>query len=290
MFSEFVDILAAKAGHCYSEMTGGKVIGSLVREARENARDFSAARVTSFEFVPAGMMGRMVIGLCDAKEALDSARAMADAFSCPPPASLNGNAVDLLSEFLTTVVGASALELERRGFFPQHDALASLEADDVDEERIAVKEFHEIVINQPFSRTTIKINFEAWPLNWFGLKQRVLVVDDSMVIRTFLGKIIAGMGLEFMEAGDGQAAIEAFLDFHPHLTLMDLIMPKMGGLEAIEAIKKSSDWANFLILTSTARADQVLKARKLGVTNYLLKPPQEQIVIERVTRALPPGR
>ena len=286
LFTEFVNILAVKAGQCYTGMTGEKVIGAGVREASGAECKFSAARVTSFDFTPEGLVGRMVLGLIDQKEALDSACAMANQFSCPPPKTLDKTAIDFLSEFMSAVIGASAIEMEGLGFFPQHDALDSLESDAFEHEKPAAAESYDIVINLPFSKVTLRVDFEAWTLRWFGLKPRVLIVDDSPVIRAFLNKVVTSMKMDPLEVGDGQDAVEKFISYHPHLTMMDLVMPKMGGLEAIEAIKKFAPWARFIILTSSARADQVLKARKLGVINYILKPPQAPVVIDRITKVL----
>ncbi|MDE1146468.1 MAG: response regulator transcription factor [Azospirillaceae bacterium] len=72
-------------------------------------------------------------------------------------------------------------------------------------------------------------------------------------------------------AGDGEAAVEAFRRLKPDVTLMDLQMPGLGGVEAIAAIRALSPTARIVVLTTYAGDAQALRALKAGASGYLLK-------------------
>ncbi len=68
---------------------------------------------------------------------------------------------------------------------------------------------------------------------------------------------------------------------------MDLVMPEMGGLDSILSIRETNPDANFIILTSSARKDEVVTAKTIGVSAYIIKPfkPEELIsVVNRILR------
>jgi DNA-binding NarL/FixJ family response regulator len=102
---------------------------------------------------------------------------------------------------------------------------------------------------------------------------RVLVVDDHPLFR----QGIAGL-LEFepdivlvAEAGTGREAVELFRQHRPDVTVMDLQMPDMTGLEAITAIRAEFPDARVLVLTTYAGDVQVMRALQAGASGYLLK-------------------
>jgi NarL family two-component system response regulator LiaR len=105
-------------------------------------------------------------------------------------------------------------------------------------------------------------------------KIRVLVVDDHTVVRKGLCSLLSAekYGIEVVgEAADGQDAIEKARTLHPEVILLDLAMPRMGGLEAIPAIRKDDPEARILVLTSYAEDNQVIKAISSGALGYLMK-------------------
>jgi NarL family two-component system response regulator LiaR len=112
-------------------------------------------------------------------------------------------------------------------------------------------------------------------------KIKVLLVDDHAVVRqglrTFLelqdDMTIVG------EAINGLEAIEQAKQLQPDIVLLDLVMPKMGGVEATPQIIAASPQARVIILTSFGEDDQVIPAIRAGAQGYLLKdiPPQELV-------------
>jgi DNA-binding NarL/FixJ family response regulator len=102
---------------------------------------------------------------------------------------------------------------------------------------------------------------------------RVLVVDDHSMMRSGLrGEIDAQADMQVVaEASDGNEAIELFRTHHPDVTLMDVRMPGLGGIEAIEILRRDFPNARFVILTTAAGDIVALRAFKAGAVGYLLK-------------------
>jgi DNA-binding NarL/FixJ family response regulator len=102
---------------------------------------------------------------------------------------------------------------------------------------------------------------------------RILIADDHTLLREGIAELIADetdMTL-VAEAANGQEAIEQFRRHHPDVTLMDLQMPKMSGLDAMIAIRGEFPEARIIVLTTYMGDVQVLRALKAGARAYLLK-------------------
>ena len=102
---------------------------------------------------------------------------------------------------------------------------------------------------------------------------RVLVVDDHPIMRSGLrGEIDAQADMQVVaEASEGNEAIELFRVHRPDVTLMDVRMPGLGGIEAIEILRRDFPNARFVILTTAAGDIVALRAFKAGAVGYLLK-------------------
>ncbi len=102
---------------------------------------------------------------------------------------------------------------------------------------------------------------------------RVLIVDDHAVVREGQRALIeTEPGMEMVgEGADGIEAIQLTKSLKPDVLLIDLLMPRMGGIEAIEKIKAENSKVNILVLTSFAEDEKVFSAIKAGALGYLLK-------------------
>jgi len=102
---------------------------------------------------------------------------------------------------------------------------------------------------------------------------RILLVDDHPVLRDGVASILEDRTdmIVVGEASDGAEGIARFRELRPDVTLMDLQMPNVGGLEAIISIRKEFPDARILVLTTYAGDAQAVRALKAGATGYLLK-------------------
>lgn len=102
---------------------------------------------------------------------------------------------------------------------------------------------------------------------------RVLIVDDHAIVRKGLATIInrdPEMTV-IAQAEDGQQAIALFREYQPDITLMDLRMPKMGGVEAIMAIRAEFKQARIALLTTYDGDEDIYRGLQAGAQGYLLK-------------------
>ncbi len=120
---------------------------------------------------------------------------------------------------------------------------------------------------------------------------RILSVDDHALIRQGIAGLLAvqtDMKL-IAEASNGREAIQQFRLHRPDITLMDLQMPEMGGLDAISAIRGEFPDARIIVLTTYAGDVQALRAIKAGARGYLLKDTLHKELLDTV-RAVHAGK
>jgi NarL family two-component system response regulator LiaR len=102
---------------------------------------------------------------------------------------------------------------------------------------------------------------------------RVLIVDDHVIVRSGIRALLATEdGIEAVgEAQDGQEALERIATLNPDVILLDLLMPRMDGIEVTRRVVADNPRARILVLTSFAADDKVFPAIKAGALGYLLK-------------------
>jgi DNA-binding NarL/FixJ family response regulator len=120
---------------------------------------------------------------------------------------------------------------------------------------------------------------------------KVLIVDDHPLIREGVSAVLSGQADMSLvgEATTGREAIESFRRHLPDVTLMDLRMPDMNGIEAILAIRSEFPAARIVVLTTYAGDVQALGALKAGASGYLLKSMLRKDLLETI-RAVHAGK
>jgi DNA-binding NarL/FixJ family response regulator len=122
-------------------------------------------------------------------------------------------------------------------------------------------------------------------------KIRVLTVDDHPLLRSGIEAVLqrAEDILVVGEAANGREAVESFRILRPDVTLMDLQMPVMNGIDAILNIRTDYPAARFVVLTTYEGDVQALRALKAGATGYLLKSMLREELIDTI-RTIHAGR
>lgn len=117
---------------------------------------------------------------------------------------------------------------------------------------------------------------------------KVLIVDDSRTSRRMLKNILAEDGHEVVgEAENGQIGYEKFIELDPDIVTLDITMPVLDGLGALEKIMTLNENAKVIMVTAAGQKNKMMEAIKQGATEFIQKPFEpEQIlnVINNVSR------
>jgi len=122
-----------------------------------------------------------------------------------------------------------------------------------------------------------------------GGSYRVLVVDDSMFVTKQIGQILTSEGFEVVAtAADGEQGVEKYKELFPNVDLvtMDITMPKMDGVTALEKIMEFDKNARVIMISALGKQDLVKQSLLLGAKNYIVKPLDRAKVLERVVSSL----
>ena len=108
---------------------------------------------------------------------------------------------------------------------------------------------------------------------------RILIVDDAMVMRKIIGSIAVETGWEIAgEAENGLRGVELFQQLQPDLVTMDLVMPVMGGLEALTKIRESDPDSRVIVITAIDQKQTLVDAIEAGAMDFIVKPFQKEHV------------
>lgn len=117
-------------------------------------------------------------------------------------------------------------------------------------------------------------------------KLRIVIADDEPIIRLDLKKMLEDCGYDVVgEAGDGVKAIELARNLKPDVTILDIRMPEMDGIDAAKIITDEKI-APVLLLTAYSQIDLVNRAKEAGVYSYLVKPFKEADLMPQIEVAV----
>ncbi len=119
------------------------------------------------------------------------------------------------------------------------------------------------------------------------MSHTVLVCDDAIFMRTMIGDILSQAGYEVVgEAETGTQAVEKYVSLKPDLVTMDIVMPDMGGIDAVREIVQHDPGARILMCSAMGQQALVVEAVQAGAKDFVVKPFQPSRVLEAVQRVL----
>ena len=119
------------------------------------------------------------------------------------------------------------------------------------------------------------------------MARTVLICDDALFMRTMLGDILRQAGFEIVgEAQTGAEAVRKYKELQPSLVTMDIVMPDMGGIDAVRVIMKEYPDAKILMCSAMGQQALVIEAIQAGARDFVVKPFQPSRVLEAVQRVL----
>lgn len=115
----------------------------------------------------------------------------------------------------------------------------------------------------------------------------ILVVDDAAFMRMMLKSILQKSGHEVVgEAENGAVAVEKYAMLKPDLVTMDITMPVMEGIEAVRSIRANHSDARIIMCSAMGQQGMIIQAIQAGAKDFIVKPFQEDRVIESVNKLL----
>ena len=119
------------------------------------------------------------------------------------------------------------------------------------------------------------------------MSQTVLICDDAIFMRTMIGDILTQAGFQIVgEAETGVQAVEKYRTLKPDLVTMDIVMPDMGGIDAVREIMKEDPGAKILMCSAMGQQALVIEAIQAGARDFVVKPFQPSRVLEAIQRVL----
>lgn len=293
MFTKYIDILAKCSKDILKKMTNIDIGNVQIKQEKPFSATYSIAHSIKYEDYENKVKGDFILGFSDESEAITIASAIAENIGLKRIEQFDEIASDIINEFLNTVVGHTITEWDNKGFNVRFSPPEVLQKEKINISDATNTEAYLILLN--FAPKSIIPDHKAEVLSLMVtftktidtklLGKRILVAEDSAVMRKIISKALEKSGFETEQAKDGQDAVDKYKAFNPDLTIMDLVMPKMGGLDAIIEIQESAPEAYFIVFTSTARKDEVVTAKTLNVLSYLIKPLEMEDLLVQVREA-----
>ena len=118
------------------------------------------------------------------------------------------------------------------------------------------------------------------------MEKKIMLVDDAAFMRMTIKNVLTKMGYtNLLEAADGAQAVEMYEKEHPDLVIMDITMPNMDGIQALQAIKAKDPGAK-VIMCSAMGQEAMVQAIKEGAMDFIVKPFKPDRILQTVTKIL----
>jgi two-component system, OmpR family, alkaline phosphatase synthesis response regulator PhoP len=123
------------------------------------------------------------------------------------------------------------------------------------------------------------------------MEQKILIVDDEAHIRMLIAQTLEELedeGVEFLTAENGEAALEIIQEVKPNLVFLDVMMPKMNGMDVCRKVKKELGIKDVFIILLTAKGQEMdrQKGQEVGADVYMTKPFDPEIILGKAREVL----
>lgn len=119
------------------------------------------------------------------------------------------------------------------------------------------------------------------------MDKKIMIVDDAAFMRMMIKNSLSGAGYtNLLEAGDGAIALETYKNEKPDLVIMDITMPNMDGLQALQAIKALDANAKIVMCSAMGQEAMVVDAIRFGALDFIVKPFKPERVLQTVAKVL----
>jgi len=285
-YEKYLHVLAQSFKEVFVEMTKKRTDSHVVRGGRERIRDdFVVGVIVPYRDRKSNQKGQCLLGLTDQKKAVRLASTMLASRGEPDISEFSELAVATLQTFIETVVDRTRADRKRSKLPLVFGTPQVLDAEQSPAALTVARETHMITLGISGETIALFVTFEETAENVLSGK-KILVADDSRMIRAILTRAFEKRGCVVVEAVDGRDAVEKFHAEAPALTVMDIVMPNMDGLGAIVKIREAAPHAKVLVLTATASKNEVVTAASLGVSGYLRKPVKPEMLMETAADCL----
>jgi DNA-binding response OmpR family regulator len=121
-------------------------------------------------------------------------------------------------------------------------------------------------------------------------QNRVLVVDDELFVGELLKEYLSIIGYEVTAVSNGEDALASIQQSPPHIVILDIRMPGMGGMEVLKKIKEKNRTTGVIMLSAYGDPETVNEALRLGADHYLQKPMNLKHLVETLTLLHPANK
>ena len=123
------------------------------------------------------------------------------------------------------------------------------------------------------------------------MNQKIIIVDDEAHIRMLIEQTLEDLedeGVEFLSAENGEIALEIIQKENPQLVFLDVMMPKMNGMEVCRRVKKELLMNDIYIVLLTAKGQELdrLKGQEVGADVYMTKPFDPEVILNKAKEVL----
>ena len=118
------------------------------------------------------------------------------------------------------------------------------------------------------------------------MAKKVLIVDDSLYMRTVIKDALEGAGYEVVgQAANGEAAIDMAMELEPDLITLDNILPDMIGIDILRTLKEEGLSSNVVMISAVGQQSVIDEGMEIGAKDYIVKPFTPEQLIETVNKA-----